>query len=124
MVFQYFKIRKVGTELYSTGGSSPNWSPKGKVWTNLGHIKSHLGLLDKPTSWSYKDPMKADYKDAEVVEFAMVPTGSPMSVGALLQKVFDLKAQKAQAYEEARKKHQEAEEVRKLLELKRKYPNV
>lgn len=41
----YYKIRDKNTGLFSTGGVSPKWTKKGKVWTSEGHVKSHLTLL-------------------------------------------------------------------------------
>ena len=37
-----YKIRDVNTGLFSTGGMDPNWTTKGKTWTGLGPLKSHL----------------------------------------------------------------------------------
>ena len=37
-----YKIRDVNTGLFSTGGMDPNWTTKGKTWTGLGSLKSHL----------------------------------------------------------------------------------
>ena len=36
-----FKIRDANG-LYSTGGTSPEFTQGGKVWNNIGHVKSHL----------------------------------------------------------------------------------
>lgn len=36
-----FKIRDENG-LYSTGGMSPDFTKGGKVWNNIGHVKSHL----------------------------------------------------------------------------------
>lgn len=37
-----FKIRNKATGLWSTGGSSPRWTKKGKIWSTYAHVKSHL----------------------------------------------------------------------------------
>jgi hypothetical protein len=60
-----YKIRDKRTGLYSTGGYSPNWTKKGKTWTNIGHVKNHirqLNRLDKVDDW-------------ELVELAFVEVG-------------------------------------------------
>ena len=31
--------------LFSTGGSSPRFTKKGKAWTNIGHLKNHLNMF-------------------------------------------------------------------------------
>jgi hypothetical protein len=36
-----FKIRDANG-LYSTGGTEPEFTQGGKVWNNIGHVKSHL----------------------------------------------------------------------------------
>lgn len=36
-----FKIRDENG-LFSTGGTSPSFTHAGKVWNNIGHVKSHL----------------------------------------------------------------------------------
>ena len=43
----YYKIRDLKTRLYSSGGSDPTWSKKGKVWTDLSSLKHHLTLYCK-----------------------------------------------------------------------------
>jgi len=55
-----YKIRnKEG--FFSNGGSNPSFTKQGKSWSNIGHIKSHLG---------YNSPEKEEfYKDCEVVVF-------------------------------------------------------
>lgn len=45
-----YKIRDSKTGLYSTGGTKPKWSKRGKVWVSLGALKSHLTLYR--TGWA------------------------------------------------------------------------
>ena len=42
-----FKIRDKQTGLFSTGGTYPDFTKDGKVWGQIGHIKSHLKLLQE-----------------------------------------------------------------------------
>jgi hypothetical protein len=37
-----YKIRQKSTGLYSSGGTRPTFTKKGKIWRNLGHLKNHL----------------------------------------------------------------------------------
>ena len=60
MAFVY-KIRNKTTGLFSTGGAWPNWSKKGKLWTGLGPLANHLGLVRDNA-----------YKDAELVTFELI----------------------------------------------------
>lgn len=39
-----FKIRN-SKGLYSTGGTHPSWSKRGKIWAALNHLTAHLTLL-------------------------------------------------------------------------------
>jgi len=47
-----YKIRLKGTELYSTGNTSPEWKAfdKSKVWNKINHVHSHI-----TTYYSYID---------------------------------------------------------------------
>ena len=60
-------IRKIGTDLYSTGGSTPYWKEKGKMWKQKNHVTSHLsngiGLREG----------RRFYINAEIVEFEIEP---------------------------------------------------
>jgi hypothetical protein len=44
-----FKIRNP-QGLFSTGGSRPTWTPKGKTWVALNHIRAHLTLIREERS--------------------------------------------------------------------------
>ena len=39
-----YKIRNP-QGLYSTGGSAPSWSKRGKTWVALNHLNAHLTLV-------------------------------------------------------------------------------
>ncbi len=41
----FYKIKDTKTGLYSTGGVNPKFTKKGKVWNNIGHVKSHITLI-------------------------------------------------------------------------------
>jgi hypothetical protein len=57
-----YKIRDANG-LFSTGGMNPSFTKKGKAWTNVGHVKSHLHQVSKRES---------KYKDCSLVEFQLV----------------------------------------------------
>ena len=46
---KFYKIRDLSTGLYSTGGSHPRWTKRGKVWHTLGTLKLHLKNVARAT---------------------------------------------------------------------------
>lgn len=40
-----YKIQRKSDGLYSTGGSSPGFTRRGKTWSSIGALKGHLGLF-------------------------------------------------------------------------------
>jgi hypothetical protein len=64
-----FKIRNKVTGLYSTGGCSPRWTKKGKIWTTIGHLKSHIRqLVGRKWSLPLKDIANWELVELEVIE--------------------------------------------------------
>lgn len=64
-----FMIRRKSDGLFSSGGTSPTFSEKGKQWKARNHITSHM----KQVGSSYSRKTKADYyHDCEVVMFEVV----------------------------------------------------
>jgi hypothetical protein len=55
-----YKIRRRSDGLFSSGGTCPSFSKKGKVWTARGHVTSHLSQFGDSNKKLY-------YKDCEVV---------------------------------------------------------
>lgn len=57
----HYKIWCTEKKLYSKGGSrtlsyASNWGEKGKVWTNIGHLKRHLNQYKPiPDSWMIEE---------------------------------------------------------------------
>lgn len=70
---QIFKIRKRGTDTYSTGGMSPGFHKEGKSWSSLGRLKSHLSMF-KGYQQNYKLPNV--YQDCDIVIFNIVESQS------------------------------------------------
>lgn len=112
---KYYKIHKKGTDLYSTGGMTPDWSKKGKVWTNIGHLKNHLhGLMNGAV----------DYRDAEIIELEMTPVGIPRSVQDMLQELQEEKDRQRREQEAVWAKQREDHEKEQLRLLRAKYPEA
>lgn len=59
--------------LFSTGGTSPNFKPKGKMWKMRGHVSGHLAQFKNNDLVHY-------YAGCEVVEFELTETGNTVSV--------------------------------------------
>ena len=81
--------------LFSTGGSTPRWSKRGKLWPGKGPLSSHLGLVRKEC-----------YKDCVVVTYELTEVEiSTESVQDVIQQKMD---RKAQQQEEKRLAHEAA----------------
>ncbi len=63
-----YKIQRRTDSLFSSGGSYGTFSKKGKVWSTLGGLKSHLSLLSN----SYANVMKKEYKNCDIIEYVEV----------------------------------------------------
>lgn len=46
---KFYKLRDMTNGKYSTGGNLPKWNDKGKIWLNIGSLKSHLTTYAKYT---------------------------------------------------------------------------
>ena len=62
---KFYMIRKTGTNLYSSGGSSPQFKTVGKIWNKIGSLKSHLRLVSSH--------YRAFYDNCELVVFEEFP---------------------------------------------------
>jgi len=67
-----YKIRRKSDGLYSNGGNEPVFMKRGKIWTNVGHIKNHFNIIrEYHTSKKYLENL---YKNCEIVTFELSPT--------------------------------------------------
>jgi hypothetical protein len=125
-----YKIRDKNTGKFSTGGTRPGWTKRGKAWSTLGYLKAHLAQVDSPSRRTAYGPPPTGphpYVDAEIVEFGEV---GKRDVSLLL----------AEAAEEEREKRRKADEINRkrkadeakakvvaekatLRKLQAKYPN-
>jgi hypothetical protein len=129
----FFKIRDKTSGLFSTGGSSPGWSDKGKKWSHVGHVTNHLNNLRGHRA--YGGQVTRPYANAELVEFEAVPiTGTEKDISLIRAEAKERRDKKeARAAAKKYKKDQaqlaaqavqnEARERRRLAELKAKYPD-
>lgn len=123
-----YKIRHKKTGLFSGGGSCPRWAKKGKAWSSIAYVKSHLACVDQPRYPMFRGGHP--YADAEIVTFEMVVVDT-RDVAALLDEVELDKVEKKVAKEiEAlrRQEEREKEELqrlrKKVQQLHKKWPDV
>lgn len=113
-----FKIRKKGTtDIFSSGGADPRWTTKGKTWSSLGHVKSHMGQC---RLGRYRD--SADYADAEIVEYAVTEV-AVTDATTMFQQIHNDRTKKRLKEEAALRKRQEDAEREQLRKLQAKFPN-
>lgn len=108
-----YKVRKKGTDLYSSGGSSPRWTRKGKSWSNLGHVKTHLAQFNA----------RVVYRDAEIVTCEIQVTGTQ----DVLQLIQDVEAATIAKRKKEADRIAQARKDRDLADLRRlqtMYPNA
>jgi hypothetical protein len=83
-----FRIRKNGTNLYSTGTGSPTFTEKGKVWFGTGPLKNHIIVALEYSGNIYNDctieryllmPWAATTISKAILDGAINITGQPRS---------------------------------------------
>lgn len=73
---KFYKIRDLNTGLFSTGGLNPNWTKKGKVWNNIGHVKASLVGFNKMGKGGRKGTEISIPRNWEVVEYTYSQTAN------------------------------------------------
>lgn len=96
---EVFKIRRRADGLFSSGGSWPHFSPKGKVWKRQGDVTNHIHQVDR----------RALYTDCDVIRYEVVETINGATPVGHWQAAAD--ARKAEK-ERVRKEKQEAAKKR------------
>ena len=62
-----YKIRNPSGE-YSSGGNPPKFTKRGKAWSTLGHLKSHLTMLSEYQRRAYEGCTLVELQEVEVRE--------------------------------------------------------
>lgn len=71
-----FKIRN-SQGLFSTGGSHPKWTKRGKTWVALNHLNAHLTLIrTELNNYTRVNRQANPYVNCEVVEYTVIEDGS------------------------------------------------
>ena len=70
-----YRIKRKSDGLYSTGGSCPRFTKKGKTWSSIGNLKNHLNMVGN----SYHNPISnqtnwraSGYDNCEIEVFQVV----------------------------------------------------
>lgn len=73
-----YMIRRMSDGLFSSGSSWPHFSKRGKMWSSIGSVKTHmLMVMERVEVIDYKDgtfhpdkyyDARNPYKDCEIVE--------------------------------------------------------
>lgn len=127
-MLKIYKIRKKGTtDLFSSGGSNPRWTKKGKTWGSMSHVTSHLGhqedlAKNHQSRWQRYNGY-ANYADAEVVVFNVVED-DVLDIALIQKQIKDRKDAKAAKAEAERTKRKEEQERAQLSALQKKYPTI
>ena len=112
---QVFKIRNA-QGLFSTGGSFPNFTAKGKTWTSLGALSNHLAILGHRGEESYKK------QRCEVVTYEVIEREGPAES---IESCIAAKRQRAADRQAAQRKRWDAwvreQELHELVRLKARY---
>lgn len=58
MDIKVYKIKNGSTGLFSTGGTDPSWTKRGKTWSQLNHVKSHLRQFCSNSEWVQNEDEK------------------------------------------------------------------
>jgi hypothetical protein len=116
-----YKIRSKKTGLFSTGGSSPRWSKKGKIWAGSGPLNNHLNVIKEYGGYG---KIVYDREEAELVEYELIE--QEISSTALAEHIKGVE-DRIQQREDQRNKWQEENEKkqrRKQFEsLKKEFDN-
>jgi len=113
-----YKIRDKMTGLFSTGGAFPRWTARGKSWSSLTYVKSHLGLVDNGRWGNKAHP----YINAEIVTFDVTISGT-MNVQLLLDKVGRGQEAKLLAAKNRASQRRDDRERAELRRLRKRWPD-
>lgn len=115
MSVKAYKIKNQKTGLYSTGGSIPRWTAKGKTWSSLGPLKNHLGLVldnNRAHRFAY------DTRDWVIIELELVETRW-LTVAEAVADIQAKRIKRADAQKRANERYKQEAIEREFKRLKR-----
>ena len=70
------KIRKIGTNKFSTGGVSPLWKEgKGKIWKTVGHARAHItqikNIIRMYPNGDFTNYLRLYLEESEIIEYIL-----------------------------------------------------
>lgn len=112
-----YKIRR-HDGLFSTGGHSPAFAPRGKIWTTIGAVKNHLNQFKGN---NYQGISKI-YKDCELVILKIeTTTADKKPIDAIIGELQVAATKKEQLRQELREKERQSRDLAELARLKKMY---
>ena len=106
-----YKIKNTRLDIYSMGGVNPYFNNLGKLWKNLGYIKTHIyGMHDK----------KIYDNDCEIIAIESTEH-KVVNAKEFVLKTIENKEQVDKIYTEQFAKEREQDEMQEYLRLKKKY---
>jgi hypothetical protein len=121
-IIKGYKIRNKETGEFSKGGASSwnVWTKGGKTWTNIGHVKNHLNAFLNPDGSFRRD---YPYLNAEIIEVEIKYEDClTYDVNILVGEMALKKEEKSIKDQERYDRWIREKELKKLAELKSKYP--
>lgn len=110
-----YKIRDKETGLFSTGGTYPRFTNKGKSWSGMDALKNHINQFKgRESRWRYDN--------CEVIEMVLVESElNKYDPNDLLNMGREAEKKRKEESERKYKEWTEREERARLKELKEKY---
>lgn len=115
-----YKIRRKTDGLFSSGGSSPSFSKKGKVWRSQSAISLHFSMLVKYSDSYYKRDYLGVYEDCEVIAYEMKEIESKPAF-EWADRIRERKEMRKQEREEAHRTWLEENRRKEYLALKAEF---
>lgn len=112
-----YKIRRKSDGLFSSGGSSPNFTKTGKVWRDRRALNLHLNML---LQYPHSDRGITQYKDCEVITLVTEVTDYE-DIGKYIGVVKERRDEREQERQERMDRWREDQRRKKYEELRAHY---
>ena len=126
----FFKIRRKSDGKFSSGGSEPTFTKRGKIWTTRGAVTLHLRQVSAlPKSSKFSGPTSIDgmtvfnhvYENAEIIEYETREVGEPILVMDYIQRIEDENERRKQVAIENLERKKKAERRKLYEQLKQEF---
>lgn len=109
-----YKIRRKADGLFSTGGTTPSFTEKGKVWRSRKDISLHIGML-----LGYNLAIR-NYEGCEIVAYETKEFSSESAI-EWMDDISNKRNQRKEEQEEISERNKEANRRRQYQELKAEF---